>query len=351
MEVSEITNKDIWENFLLNCEEKTFLDSWNWGEFQKKMGNKIWRFALFENNNLLSIALIIKIVAKRGTFLFLPHGPNIKNQKSEIRNPKQIQNFKFQILNQLLEELKKLVKKENCSFIRIAPILQRKEENIKIFKNLGFRDAPIHIHPELTWELDLTPSEEELLMGLRKTTRYLIRQAQKNKDIEIYQSKNIEDIEIFNNLYQEVVDRHRFVPFSLNYLKNEFLAFNSDNQISIFLGKYKNEIISSGIFIFWQNIGFYHHGATSLKYPKIPVSYLLQWEAIREAKKRYCQTFNFWGIAPTNNQKHPWSGLTLFKMGFGGQKKEYVKTQDLPISKKYWLTFLFEKLRKTKRGL
>ena len=339
MEVSEITNKDIWENFLLNCEEKTFLDSWNWGEFQKKMGNKIWRFGVFENKLLFSVALVIKITARRGTFLFIPHGPVVKNGR-EL----------FSTISTILEELKKIAREEKVSFIRIAPILQRKEENIKIFKNLGFRDAPIHIHPELTWELDLTPSEEELLMGLRKTTRYLIRQAQKNKDIEIYQSKNIEDIEIFNNLYQEVVDRHRFVPFSLNYLKNEFLAFNSDNQISIFLGKYKNEIISSGIFIFWQNIGFYHHGATSLKYPKIPVFYLLQWEAIREAKKRYCQTFNFWGIAPTNNQKHPWSGLTLFKMGFGGQKKEYVKTQDLPISKKYWLTFLFEKLRKTKRG-
>jgi len=339
MEIREIENKEIWENFLAECEDKTFLQSWNWGEFQKKMGNKIWRFGVFENKLLFSVALVIKITARRGTFLFIPHGPVVKNGR-EL----------FSTISTILEELKKIAREEKVSFIRIAPILQRKEENIKIFKNLGFRDAPIHIHPELTWELDLTPSEEELLMGLRKTTRYLIRQAQKNKDIEIYQSKNIEDIEIFNNLYQEVVDRHRFVPFSLNYLKNEFLAFNSDNQISIFLGKYKNEIISSGIFIFWQNIGFYHHGATSLKYPKIPVSYLLQWEAIREAKKRYCQTFNFWGIAPTNNQKHPWSGLTLFKMGFGGQKKEYVKTQDLPISKKYWLTFLFEKLRKTKRG-
>jgi len=32
---------------------------------------------------------------------------------------------------------------------------------------------------EATWKLDITPSEEELLKGMRKTTRYLIRQVQK----------------------------------------------------------------------------------------------------------------------------------------------------------------------------
>jgi len=352
MEVREIQEKSIWENFLSEYQEKTFLQSWNWGEFQKRMGNKIWRLGVFETETGLScIALVIKIQSRRGTFLFLPHGPNIKSK---------IKNQKSKILNIFFSKLKQIAKEEKTSFIRIAPIWERKEENIKVFKDLGGQNAPIHIHPEVAWELDITPSEEDLLMKMRKTTRYLIRQVQKNEDIKIYQSQNLRDIEIFHKLYQEVVSRHRFVPFSLDYLKNEFSAFNSDNQISIFFGKYKNEIISSGIFIFWQDIAFYHHGASLLKYPKVPVPYLLQWEAIKEAKKRNCQTFNFWGIAEKNWKleignwkfsRHPWYGLTLFKMGFGGYKKEYVKTQDLPLSKKYWLTYIFEKLRKTKRGL
>jgi len=342
MTISEIKDKNIWENFLSDCEEKTFLSSWNWGEFNKMMGNKIWQLGVFENNNLLSNALIIKIAAKRGTFLFVPHGPNIKAQSSKL---------KTQSSKMLFNKLKEIAKEEKVSFIRIAPIWERNEENIKVFKDLGFRDAPIHIHPELTWQLNINLPEEELLMQMRKTTRYLIRQTQKNEDVKIYQSQNLKDIEIFNKLYQEAVDRHHFAPFSLDYLKSEFSAFNSDNQISIFFGKYKNEIVSSGIFIFWQNIGFYHHGASSQKYPKIPVSYLLLWEAIREAKRRGYKTFNFWGIVPNVKTSHPWAGLTLFKMGFGGYKKEYLKTQDFPLSKKYWLTYLFEKLRKTRRGL
>jgi len=367
LRIKEITQKEIWEDFLLGCKEKTFLDSWNWGEFQKKMGEKIWRLGVFESLTSgvkpLIIALVIKIKAKRGSFLFVPHGPVIKNGRGRVSS----------IFEILLEELKEIAKKENCSFIRIAPIWERNQENIKIFQDLGFRQAPIHMHPEITWELALIPSEEELLMNMRKTTRYLIRQAQKNKALEIIQSNKIESLEKFNQLYQETKDRHHFVPFSLDYLKNEFLSFVPDNQpvrqaqgypeciegqISILLGKYKNEIVSSAMIIFWQGIGFYHQGASSQKYSKVPVSYLLQWEAIREAKKRGCKTYNFWGIADTKYKiqdtrykKHSWYGLTLFKMGFGGYKKEYVKTQDLVLSSKYWLTYIIERLRKMKRGL
>jgi lipid II:glycine glycyltransferase (peptidoglycan interpeptide bridge formation enzyme) len=170
--------------------------------------------------------LVIKILAKRGNFLFVPHGPIIKFQ---------IPNFKFQILKFLLEELKKLAKKEKCDFIRIAPIFERNEENEKIFKELGFREAPIHIHPEITWELDISIPEEELLKGMRKTTRYLIRQAIKNKEIEILRSEKIEDLKEFNKIYRETAKRHRFVPFSFDYLKDEFLAFKDDKQILIIL--------------------------------------------------------------------------------------------------------------------
>ena len=339
MKIKEINSKEIWENFLLKCRDKTFLDSWNWAEFQKKEGNKIWRLGIF-NNGLIGIALVIKIKARRGTFLFLPHGP-IVNDK--------------QALGVLIKELRNIAKREKASFIRIGPVWQRDKdkENIKIFKDLGFKDAPIHIHPEVTWELDISPSEEELLMAMRKTSRYLIRQAEKNNDIEIVQSTDIKDLKEFYKVYQETVKRHHFAPFSLKYLENQFSCFLPDNQILTLLGRYKGEVVSSAIIVFWQNIAFYHHGASLSKFRKIPVSYLVQWEAIKQAKKRGCRSYNFWGIAEQElkNKNHPWYGLTLFKMGFNGYRKEYVKTQDLPLSLRYYFTYVFEKIRKIKRGL
>jgi len=75
-------------------------------------------------------------------------------------------------------------------------------------------------------------------------------------------------------------------------------------------------------------------------------------EAIKEAKKRGCVLYDFWGFIDTQkNPNHPWVGPTLFKMGYGGKAYEYIKTQDFPLSGKYWLTYVFETFRKIKRGL
>jgi len=104
--------------------------------------------------------------------------------------------------------------------------------------------------------------------------------------------------------------------------------------------------------IFWSGIGFYHQAASRGEYSKYSIPYLLQWEAIREAKRRGCKLYDFWGYTdPKAYPKHPWAGPTLFKMGFGGTAYEYVKTQDLPLSWRYWPVFVFESLRKIKRGL
>jgi lipid II:glycine glycyltransferase (peptidoglycan interpeptide bridge formation enzyme) len=214
------------------------------------------------------------------------------------------------------------------------------------------------VHPEVTWELDITLPEEKLLMNMRKTTRYLIRQAEKNLDIQIIKSSNIKDFELFKPVYAETAKRHKFVAFANSYLGKELEAFLPDNQILIFLGKYKDKVVSAAIFVFWQDMCFYHHSGSLKKFNKIPVSYLLQWEAIKEAKNRGCKTYNFWGIAPditteedASKSEHPWAGLSLFKIGFGGYKKEYVKTQDFVISKKYWINYIIESIRKRKRNL
>ncbi len=339
MEIREITDKQEWEDFLLKCEKKTFLQSWNWGEFQHSLGNKIWRLGIFDGKELISVALVIKHTAKRGSFLLVPHGPVI------------IRENLYEVLTVLKDKLKEVAKSQKIDFIRINPICERSPENEKIFKDLGFRLRSLHTHPESSWKLNIESTQEDILSGMRKTTRYLIKQAEKNK-VEIIQTFNIEDIEIFNKMHLEVVKRQKFIPFSLEYFKKEFSAFLQDDQIALFFAKYEGKIIAASYGIFWSQMAFYHHAALLPEYKKIPAAYLLQWNAIKEAKKRGCKVYDFWGYSdPVKYPKHPYSGPTLFKMGFGGQVEEYVKAQDLIISHKYWINYIIETMRRIKRGL
>jgi peptidoglycan pentaglycine glycine transferase (the first glycine) len=344
MAIKEIIDKNIWESFFEVCQEKTFLQSWNWGEFQKAIGNKIWRLGIFDKGKLIGTVLISKIIAKRGVFFLIQHGPNIKAESIKLKE---------QMLEMLLNTLRKIAQEEKASFVRIAPLWERNEENQKIFKKLRFRESPMHANAyEATWKLNILSSEEEILSGMRKTTRYLIRQAIKNEHISIKKNQDLESLEIYQKLNKEVSGRQRFVPFSVEYIENEFKVFSEENQALWLFGKYKEEITAGALLIFWQGICFYHQAASSGKFAKLPIPYLVLWEAIKEAKARNCKIFDFWGYVDIKRApKHPWAGPTFFKMGFGGNPCQYLKTQDFPLSGKYWLIYAFEKVRSIKKGL
>ena len=362
MEIREVDDKEQWERFFDGVEEKTFLQSWNWGKFQEMMRAKIWRLGVFNDDVLVAVALTVKVTARRGTFLLVPHGPVIKisnfpsltkaSAGRQFPISKQILNFKSQILETLLHKLKDIAKEEKASFVRINPIWERNEENKAIFRGLGFRQAPLQMHPEASWKLDITPLENRLLTNMRKTTRYLIRQAAKNPDSKVYQTKDMEGVRVFSKLHEHVSRRQRFTPFSLEYFQNEFEAFAPDREVSMFFGAHRGEVVAASFVVFWSGIGFYHHAASLPQYAKFSIPYLLQWEAITEAKRRGCILYDFWGfVDPKKYPRHPWAGPTLFKMGFAGKAYEYIKTQDLPLRWQYWATAFFEKIRKVRRHL
>ena len=347
MRIETVVHKEDWKKNSLIKGEKTFLQSWSWGEFQKKMGHKVWRLGIYEEEEFIGYGLVIKMPIInlpfwKENFLLCSHGPVVKEGSNEK-----------EIIQKLLTELKKIGKEEKSSFIRLTPLWLDKSKNQKTFKQLKFRPAPLHLHPpQIMWQLDIQESLEGLLKKMRKTTRYLIKKGMKISDLKVFSDLKESSLQEFSKLYGATVQRHHFAPFSLLSLKNELAIFGEGNEIKIFSVKLKDKVIASALIIFWQDIAFYHQGASSnLCSNKIPGSYLLQWGIIQEAKKRGCKKYNFWGIAPPNNPSHPWNGLSTFKKGFGGYEEKYIPAQDFILSFKYWPNFILEKCRKIKRKL
>ena len=335
MKIEIITNQTLWQNFFEENGSPSFLQSWEWGEVQEKLDNKILRLGIYDNKQLLvGITLVIKIRSKRGSFLFIPHGPIFNFS---------ISNFQF-----LISYLINLAKQENFSFIRIAPIIEDNPSNRKMFEDLSFKTAPIYMHAERTWVLDLNKTEQELLSSMRKTTRYLIKRSDRD-GITIEERRGKEAFDDFWKIYKETAEREKFTPYSLKYVKSEFEEFNKTGNALFLFGKVKDVYYASALILFTKSAGFYHQGASI--HTKFPVTYRLQWEAILQAKKRECLLYNFWGIKQEGRTPRDWDGLTMFKTGFGGRQIDYVHTQDLVISPKYYLTYLYEKYFAWKRGV
>lgn len=330
---STAAGKQIWQDFFNQQTPDSFLQTWQWGEFQT---DPIIRVGVYEQTVLVGLALFIRVNARRGKFLLCPHGPVLLNNRLDV-------------LQALVDYSIQLGKDQQVDFVRWAPLLQDFPSNLAIFSAAEFVRAPIHVHPELSWVLDLTPPEADLLAQMRKTTRYSIRKAEKD-GVVVRTSTDKADIKVFHDLYLATVSRHQFTPFSLAYLEREFDSFAQDDMVRIFIAEHEGKPVSGAVVIYTPHSGFYHQGASLQANSKLTASYLLQWEAIKLAKQRGCTKYNFWGISPDDQPKHPWAGLSLFKKGFGGLAYHYVPTQDKPLTWKYRLNKFIETRRRKQRG-
>jgi len=337
IKIIEIDEKKIWDEFLDKKEIQFFplFQSWNWGEVQKQTGDELLRVGAYKNNKLAAVCQIIDIHAKRGHYLHLRHGP--------VLVP-----FDSAVFDALLVYVKKVACQKKASFVRLSPLVEKSQADKAMLSAGGMIGAPIHnMDAQVCWVLDITKPEEQLLKEMRKSHRYLIRKAQ-GMNITIRKTKGASSINIFLEIYKDLSGRKHFVPHK--GIKEELDVFGKEDQALLFLAEYKQKVIGGTLILFVGNNAIYHHGASVEGYRDVPVSYLLQWEAILEAKRRDKKLYNFWGIAPSDSSRHPWQGLTLFKTGFGGEKKEFLHAQDIPLSFWYGKNYLVEYIRKLQRG-
>ncbi len=335
-------NPKQWRELLASNKPPTFLQSIGWGEFNKLMKNKVYYKGIQdESGNILSTALIVKIKARRASFLLVPHGPLFYNDSDY---------YDLELNKFWLNNLSELANQENCSFIRLQPIIDEGSKADDLFRKLGLKKAPLHMHTEHTTVLDLEQSEKDLLMGMRKTTRQMIKKGLKfidSKELFVDFPKRISS-EMWD-VYESTGRRGQFVIYSENYLKNEWETFSKNEKAQLVIIRTKDQLLSWGMVIVSNNRAYYHQGANILD-KRYPNSYLCQWYCIQFAMQNKALTYDFWGVAPSDKPKHPWANISVFKRGFGGSDIIHAPAQDLILKPNYWLSWLLETYRSYKRG-
>ncbi len=337
-QVREITDSLLWDSFICSQKYTPFVQAAAYGDFYRSLGEKSWIYGVFDGNTLIAGSLVVSVHAKRGNFVYLPYGPVTLSPSKEA-------------LGLLLDRIHRDAKKRGYHFVRTTPFWPDLDHVRAVFENNGYTAAPMHILAETTWMLDITAAEDELLSGMNKNHRNLVRRCDR-EGVTIEVGSEQKMLDQFNDLHDETAKRHNFLRFSRDYIEKEFHAF-ADSGNAIIINAYLPDgtLDSSGIFMFFGSMSVYRHGASLMGNKKIPTSYALQWAAILEAKKRGMTYHNFWGIAPESAPKtHPFKGITHFKKGFGGEQLDLVPCHDKALSVRYFLTWVVEYIRKIKRG-
>ncbi len=320
MEIVSQQNKEFWNDFLI-AHNSSFLQSFEWGEFQEKLGRKIWRLTVEQNNEVFLQALIVKKPLRFGkSYLYVPFGPCLRENLAEEQTK---QAFEF-----LIEEIKKIAKTENSTYCYLEPFLQplpsRKEFN-------SFLKAVKRIQPQQTLVIDLLPSEEQIFKSLKsKTTRYNIRFAQK-KGVEfvVPEITGEKEIDIFYNLAQKSAKRDGFNNYDKDYFKKIFSISDEQMSVKLFFAKHENSYIAANIFVFFGKTAVHLFGGFDHDFRSLMAPYFMHWNQMLFAKnKMNCEVYDFWGI-----DEKKWPGVTHFKRSFGGKEIEYPKGYDIVFDK------------------
>jgi lipid II:glycine glycyltransferase (peptidoglycan interpeptide bridge formation enzyme) len=354
--LKEITQKDKWEEIVTNTKDYTFLQSWEYGKFQKVYYKyEINRFALKYNGDVIGEIQLFHVKAKRGNILSIRHAPgfteNFYKLELEVQD---------ELIEEVLREIINIAKDRNTDFIRIQPLIELETDQAKIFKQkydkLGFKSANIHqVDAEKTLILDLTDDEDDILADMRKQTRYYIRRA-KRDGVETEISRDMKALDKFFEIHKDTVERQEFVSFTQKYYRQMFQTLNSDPnsnlRAEVILANYEGKAISAAIIIYFGEIAYYSDGGSLTEFSKIPGSYAVQWAAIQRGKELGCNRYNFWGgVSPDKeNENYPWYGIDMFKRGFGGDRIEYLHAHDKGLSWKYQLTRIWEYIERLRRG-
>lgn len=307
------------------------LQSYEWGEFRTKMGVKMIRLGVFENNKLISaVQFSIHRVPLFGFKVgYLPKGPYPTKE--------------------LLEALTKFGKDNGCVFIQIEPNQEaggdtKPEDLTKKYKNFRISRKPLFT--KFTFYIDLGKSEDELLMQMKEKTRYNVRLAQK-KGVVVSEENSSEAFDDYLKLLNETAKRDRFFAHNYRYHKTMWEALHPSKIARLLIARYNGVPLVAWVVFVWHNFLYYTYGASSSKYRDVMASNLMYFEAMKFGKKNGLNTFDLWGsLGPNPDPKDPFYGFHRFKEGYNGRLVEFVGSFDLVLnSTSYNLYHQIDKLR------
>ena len=277
-------DKDTWDKIVTENGSE-FLQSYQWGEFQKSLGKRVERVS--------TASFLAQIV-------FNPLGGSF-NYGYIGRGPTVIGRADKELFWQKIEE----TKDKGTIFFELE--LARPIDFIT-------KPKPKTRQPLKTSILNLEKNEEEIFLSFHKNLRYNIKLSHK-KGIQIRKES---DWQQFYNLQEKTARRQKFKIWPAGRYQKLWQALKPRGEIEI-LSAYKGDtIIASNLYILFGERVTYLYGASNHQYRSQMAPHLLHWWAIKQFKKQGFSQYDFWGI-----DTERWPGITAFKERFGGSEYSY----------------------------
>lgn len=327
-----------------------------WCSFKEKHGWNYQKFEVeysLEDHNLQKkeeIGVLTRSFAK-GTFTlaYIPLFPELPFKGVLAKD----QGIEFcHLLNDLALSLKPYLPK-NTICVRFDPAVdfsspeERDEfvygtQLISFADRLKVRKTKVDIQPPDSTQIDLTPSEEEILNNMKTKWRYNVNLSSRKGVLIEKINGNSEDLDqkldIFYDLYKITAERDGIGIHPKSYYKDlltsssSMIAEGKDvPEVNLYIAKHEEDYLGAIITLFSKDESIYLYGCSSNVKRNLMPNFLLQWTAMKDAKQYGSKYYDMYGMPPTDDPNHPMHGLYLFKTGFGGNNIHRIGSYDVSL--------------------
>ncbi|HRJ56359.1 MAG TPA: peptidoglycan bridge formation glycyltransferase FemA/FemB family protein [Anaerolineales bacterium] len=348
---------NIWNEIISKLPDPHFLQTYEWGQVKAKYGwvpyYAVWsadgKFTVsqttdnwsLETGNFVAASLILKRTAlRRFSIFYAPKGPLMDWTNEPLRE-------------RVLDDLQSFAKKQGAIFLKLDPdvVLGRgvpvsvdevTENSGQAMRSdlmrRGWVESSDQIQFRNTVMVDLSASEEDILMRMKQKTRYNVRLAEK-KGVAV-RVGTVEDLPALYKMYAETSVRDGFVIRDEEYYMTVWKLFMQDavnGQPSAvpLIAEVDNEPVAAIFLFMFAGRGYYVYGMSRDKHREKMPTYLLQWAAMKHAKAHGCLTYDLWGAPDVFDESDSMWGVYRFKEGLGGDVVRTLGAYDFAPSK-FW---------------
>jgi lipid II:glycine glycyltransferase (peptidoglycan interpeptide bridge formation enzyme) len=348
-----------WNEIISKLPDPHFLQTYEWGQVKAKYGWQpiylVWdeQGKMKEERNDLSsfifpvqaACLVLKRTAfRRFSIFYAPKGPLMDWTNESLRK-------------RVLDDLQSFAKKQGAIFLKLDPdvVLGRGvpasvdevTENsgqavMSDLKHRGWVESSDQIQFRNTAMVDLSASEEDILMRMKQKTRYNVRLAEK-KGVTV-RAGSVDDLPMLYKMYAETSVRDGFVIRDEGYYMVVWKTYmsnvggqRSEPSAVPLIAEVDGEAVAAIFLFMFAGRGYYVYGMSRNAHREKMPTYLLQWAAMKHAKSHGCLTYDLWGAPDVFDESDSMWGVYRFKEGLGGDVVRTLGAYDFAPSK-FWYT-------------
>lgn len=209
-----------------------------------------------------------------------------------------------------LAEFAREVHAQRFVYLDIAPERVGTSTPASVICNVGWTPLGKSRH---SLRLSLAGTEDEILAGFRKNTRYDVRRSER-AGVNVQSAEQQSDIEQFLDLYSRLGGRKGFATDPQDHVSGIIQWLIAEPARGALLLARHHGTLAAGVVIVRAGSRCWYVWGASDKHDGFSAGHLLQWRAILWARSHGCTEYDFGGYTPGAT-----SGPAWFKEGFGGQ--------------------------------